>query len=126
MARYALKRKVAGGLPGNFRGVCPILNRATEILTQYVLMLLAKGRFLLLAFACTILVFIVSSESVNRFSVFFTGWHETHGSVFKISEGFNKPDYKVLPPMNYLSSRRRFKWQSMKESESKSRVMSML
>ncbi len=22
--RYALKRKVAGGMPGNFRGVCPI------------------------------------------------------------------------------------------------------
>ena len=30
--RYAMKRKVAGGLPGNFRRVCPILNRATVIL----------------------------------------------------------------------------------------------
>lgn len=30
--RYAMKRKVAGGMSGNFRGVCPILNRATEIL----------------------------------------------------------------------------------------------
>ena len=29
--RYAMKRKVAGGLSGNFRGVCPILNRATVI-----------------------------------------------------------------------------------------------
>jgi len=29
--RYAMKREVAGGLPGNFRGVCPILNRATVI-----------------------------------------------------------------------------------------------
>lgn len=29
--RYAMKRKVAGGMSGNFRGVCPILNRATEI-----------------------------------------------------------------------------------------------
>ncbi len=29
--RYALKRKVAGGVPGNFRGVCPILNRAIGI-----------------------------------------------------------------------------------------------
>ena len=29
--RYALKRKVAGGVPANFRGVCPILNRAIEI-----------------------------------------------------------------------------------------------
>jgi len=28
--RYALKRKVAGGMSGNFRGVCPILNRATR------------------------------------------------------------------------------------------------
>ncbi len=29
--RYAMKQKVAGGMPGNFCGVCPILNRATEI-----------------------------------------------------------------------------------------------
>lgn len=28
--RYAMKRKVAGGMSGNFRGVCPILNRAKE------------------------------------------------------------------------------------------------
>jgi len=30
--RYALKRKVADGMSGNFRGVCPILNRANEIM----------------------------------------------------------------------------------------------
>lgn len=30
--RYALRRKVAGGMPGNFRGVCPILNRAIGIM----------------------------------------------------------------------------------------------
>jgi len=29
--RYALKRKVAAGMAGNFRGVCPILNRANGI-----------------------------------------------------------------------------------------------
>ena len=29
--RYALKRKVAAGMAGNFRGVCPILNRAIGI-----------------------------------------------------------------------------------------------
>ena len=29
--RYAMKRKVADGASGNFRGVCPILNRATVI-----------------------------------------------------------------------------------------------
>ena len=28
--RYALKRKVADGMSGNFRGVCPILNRANQ------------------------------------------------------------------------------------------------
>ena len=29
--RYAMKRKVADGASGNFRGVCPISNRATVI-----------------------------------------------------------------------------------------------
>ena len=29
--RYAMKRKVAAGMAGNFRGVCPILNRAIGI-----------------------------------------------------------------------------------------------
>ena len=30
--RYALKREVAAGTSRFFRGVCPILNRATDIL----------------------------------------------------------------------------------------------
>ena len=50
--RYALKRKVAAGMAGNFRGVCPILNRATEIPTRYVLMLLAKAGLALLWRGC--------------------------------------------------------------------------
>ena len=29
--RYAMMREVADRVSGNFRGVCPILNRATEI-----------------------------------------------------------------------------------------------
>ena len=34
--RYAMKREVAAFEAGNFRGVCPILNRATTITEQVV------------------------------------------------------------------------------------------
>lgn len=46
--RYALKRKVAGGMPGNFRGVCPILNRAAVIPSTVCVMLLARERRVIL------------------------------------------------------------------------------
>lgn len=73
--RYAMKRKVAGGLPGNFRRVCPILNRAT-VITEYGMcfMLLAKGRLIRLGlFLHKEILIVVLCRPKNHvsFSAFF-------------------------------------------------------
>ena len=74
--RYALKRKVAGGWPGNFRGVCPILNRATGILTRYVLMLLAMaGVDLALAWVCMAMWCLLSD--VRKSGISERSWGKT-------------------------------------------------
>ena len=67
LQRYALKRKVAGGVSGNFRGVCPILNRASGIwdtvcgvLKQYSL------RVYVCAFLCPNMSFDARKTTVFR------------------------------------------------------------
>ena len=65
-----MKRKVAGGVPGNFRGVCPISNRATGIPTRYVLVLLAMAGVTLLWRECVRLCVCFPSEPSQRFRNF--------------------------------------------------------
>ncbi len=80
-----MKLKVAGGLPGNFSRVCPILNRATAIYTRYVLKRLANSGIVLLCPKCVFPGYCASTEKPAFFG-FFMGTHETHGGVLKSRE----------------------------------------
>lgn len=66
--RYARKRKVAGGVPGNFRGVCPFLTGRLGYRTQFVVVLVQ------LAYALTMLILCSDvldySENISVFRVF--------------------------------------------------------
>ena len=79
--RYARKRKVAAGLAGNFRGVCPILNRANGIMNTVRVKHQAQ-----LAYALTMLTLCLNmsercSGNIDFSSFFNTVKHETHGNV---------------------------------------------
>ncbi len=69
LERYAMKRKVAGGMPGNFRGVCPILNRATVIPNTVCAYASCDSGIIPLWHGCVNAVCAVS-ESENRIAEF--------------------------------------------------------
>ena len=78
-----MKRKVADGRLGNFRGVCPILNRATVIMDTVCAYASCEGQntaFSMGALAVCLIKFSVRNSS-KRFSDFFMREHETHGRV---------------------------------------------
>ena len=78
--RYALKRKVAAGMAGNFRGVCPILNRANGIsntVCGYC------SRSLRMRGLCSFCAHILLKPLGKHqfFEFFYEMKHETHGNV---------------------------------------------
>ena len=78
--RYALKRKVAAGMAGNFRGVCPILNRANGIsntVCGYC------SRSLRMRGLCSFCAHIMLRPLGKHqfFEFFYQMKHETHGNV---------------------------------------------
>lgn len=105
--RYAMKQKVAGGMPGNFCGVCPILNRATEIpnTVSDIFGLIKK----LEVCNCVLMTVTRTHKSVGIFLLLQTG----NARVRAV--------FHIRPPK--INPRRRKKWQSTKRSESRSRVM---
>ena len=99
-ARYAMKREVAVCVTGNFRRVCPILNRATRntahpCVSAYVMscvrrVLLLKRAFALKSYRCVrpeILASIIYNIIDGGISVFLMRRHETHGNVECVSQG---------------------------------------
>lgn len=99
-ARYAMKREVAVCVTGNFRRVCPILNRATRntahpCVSAYVMscvrrVLLLKRAFALKSYRCAcpeILASIIYKYNRVRHFRFLMRRHETHGNVECVSQG---------------------------------------
>ena len=97
-ARYAMKREVAVCVTGNFRRVCPILNRATRntahpCVSAYVMSCVRRVLLLcvplrLKSYRCArpeILASIIYNR-VRHFR-FLMRRHETHGSVECVSQG---------------------------------------
>lgn len=127
--RYAMKRKVADGRSGNFRGVCPILNRATVIPTLCCANASCDG------FPCrnarkwgllrsTIQLAITVSERQRFFGIFYEKSGNTRKRCKGVSGGGRQNGIQC-PPTTYLARGGESKWQSMKKSESKSRATSM-
>ena len=99
-ARYAMKREVAVCVTGNFRRVCPILNRATRntahpCVSTYVMscvrrVLLLKRTFALKSYRCVrpeipMSIYIIYNR-LRDFRFLMIG-HETHGNVECVSQG---------------------------------------
>ena len=115
-ARYAMKLKVAGGMPGNFSRVCPILNRATVIAnTVCAFDSLRAGSENLQVKAQSRYVHVKSSEKRQKFFGFFVRRRETHGGVCEVFGKTEKVGEGSRPAPNKKKPRRRFKWQSMKK-----------
>ena len=74
-----MKRKVAGGMSGNFRRVCPILNRATVIPNTVCAKFL--GDILSLQRYMNAVVSFFQSEPLKTVSEFFMIRQGTHGRV---------------------------------------------
>ena len=93
LERYAMKRKVADGLSGNFRGVCPILNRATVIPNTVCAYASCDGGIIPLWHGCVNAVCAVS-ESENRdadFGIFYrSGRKHTAGCKRVLQIAFPK------------------------------------
>ena len=81
--RYAMKRKVADGMSGNFRGVCPILNRATVITDTVCAYASCEGQNTAFSMSALAVCLLGSRSEIpaKRFSDFFMENHETHGRV---------------------------------------------
>lgn len=77
--RYARKRKVAGGVPGNFRGVCPFLTGRLGYRTLFVAFLTQLAYALTMFILCSDV--LDYSENNRFFEFFYQIRHETHGSV---------------------------------------------
>ena len=113
---YAMKRKVAVGMTGNFRGVCPILNRAIVITNTvcdlnwvwYACFVHVQGR------SKPVLCYEVWKLYVLQ--TFLVWWRRKHTAKCY--------ELKTMPPAN--SIRRRKKWLKRKRSELRSRVMNTL
>lgn len=113
--RYAMKRKVAGGMSGNFRGVCPISNRANQ--DNDTVCVHTSSAWRQLCPVRAVLLFMPARKHLWFSELFYKQMLGTP-AAWKVPDG----EAILQPP---IVQRRRKEWQSTKKSESRSRAMSM-
>ena len=81
--RYAMKRKVADGASGNFRGVCPISNRATVNTEHSMCLCFLRGQVSALAWVRLSVSAVLESEKRLSFSDIFNEAGREHTAECK-------------------------------------------